>query len=39
MYSTTHSLNSALDRSELPGSRLGRFASRERAPNTHWIGG
>jgi hypothetical protein len=39
MYSTTHSLTSALDGSEWSASRPGRFIPRERALDTHWIGG
>jgi len=39
MYSFTHSLNSALDGGEWSASRPGRFAPREKAPGTHWIGG
>jgi hypothetical protein len=39
MYSSTHSLTSALDGGEWSASRSGRFTSRERAPGTHWIGG
>jgi hypothetical protein len=38
MYSSTHSLTSALDAGEWSASRLGRFTPRERAPGTHWIG-
>jgi hypothetical protein len=38
-YSSTHSLTSALHRSEWSASRPGRFTPRERAPDTHWIGG
>jgi hypothetical protein len=38
MYSSTHSLTSALDGSEWSASRPGRFTPRERAPCTHWIG-
>jgi hypothetical protein len=38
-YSSTHYLTSALDGSEWPASRPGRFTPRERAPGTHWIGG
>jgi hypothetical protein len=34
-----HSLTSALDGGEWSALRPGRFISRERAPNTHWIGG
>jgi hypothetical protein len=36
---STHSLTSALDRSEWSASRPGRFTAGERAPGTHWIGG
>jgi hypothetical protein len=32
-------LTSALDRGEWSASRLGRFTARERALNTHWMGG
>jgi hypothetical protein len=39
MYSSTHSLTSALDGGEWSASRTGRFTPRERAPGTHWIGG
>jgi hypothetical protein len=39
MYSSTHSLNSALDGGEWSASRPGRFIPRERATGTHWIGG
>jgi hypothetical protein len=39
MYSSTHSLNSALDGGEWSASRPGRFTLRERAPVTHCIGG
>jgi hypothetical protein len=38
-YSSMHSLTSALDGGEWSASRPGRFAPRERAPGTHWIGG
>jgi hypothetical protein len=38
-YSSTHSLTSALDEGEWSASRLGRFTPKERAPDTHWIGG
>jgi hypothetical protein len=38
-YSSTHSLISALDGGEWSASRPNLFASRERAPGTHWIGG
>jgi hypothetical protein len=38
-YSSTHSLTSALDGSEWPTSRPGRFTPRERTAWTHWIGG
>jgi hypothetical protein len=38
-YSSMYSLTSALDGGERPDSRPGRFAPRERAPGTHWIGG
>jgi hypothetical protein len=39
MYSSTHSLTSTLDGGEWLASRLGRFTTREKSPNTHWIGG
>jgi hypothetical protein len=39
MYSSTHSLTSALDGGEWSASRPARFTPRERAPSTHWIGG
>jgi hypothetical protein len=39
MYSSTHSLTSALDGGELSASHPNRFTPRERAPGTHWIGG
>jgi hypothetical protein len=39
MYSSTHSLTSALDGGEWSASRTGHFTSRERASGTHWIGG
>jgi hypothetical protein len=39
MYSSTHSLTSAVDGYEWSASRPGRFTPRERAPGTHWIGG
>jgi hypothetical protein len=39
MYSSTHSLTSALDGGEWSASRPGRFTPKERAPGTHWIGG
>jgi hypothetical protein len=39
MYSSTHSLTSALDGGEWSASRSGRFTPRERAPGIHWIGG
>jgi hypothetical protein len=39
MYSSTHSLTSALDGGEWSASRPGCFTSRGRAPATHWIGG
>jgi hypothetical protein len=38
MYSSTHSLTSALDGGEWSASRPGRFIPRER-PSTRWIGG
>jgi hypothetical protein len=39
MYSSKHSLTSALDGAEWSASRRSRFTSRERALFTHWIGG
>jgi hypothetical protein len=39
MYSSIHSLTSALDGGELSATRPGRFTAKERAPGTHWIGG
>jgi hypothetical protein len=39
MYSSTHSLTSALDGAEWSASRPGHFTPKERAPGTHWIGG
>jgi hypothetical protein len=39
MYSSTHSLTSALDTGEWSASRPGRFTSGERAFGTHRIGG
>jgi hypothetical protein len=39
MYTSTHSLTSALGGGEWSASRPGRFTPRERAPDTHWIGG
>jgi len=39
MYSSIHSLTSALDGGEWSASRLAHFTSRERTPDTHWIGG
>jgi hypothetical protein len=39
MYSSTHSLTSALDGGGWSASRPGRFTLTERAPSTHWIGG
>jgi hypothetical protein len=39
MYSSTHSLTSALDGGEWSASRPGRFTLREKAPGTHCIGG
>jgi hypothetical protein len=38
-YSSTHYLTSALDGGEWSASLPGRFTPRERAPDTHWIGG
>jgi hypothetical protein len=37
-YSSTHSLTSALDGGEWSAARPGRFAPKERAHGTHWIG-
>jgi hypothetical protein len=39
MYSSTHSLTSALDGGEWSASRPCRFTPTERAPGTHWTGG
>jgi hypothetical protein len=39
IYSSTHSLTSALDGGEWSASRLGPFTPMERAPGTNWIGG
>jgi hypothetical protein len=39
MYSSMHSLTSALDGVERSASRPDRFTPRERASFTHWIGG
>jgi hypothetical protein len=39
MYSSTHSLTSALVGGEWSASCSGLFTPRERAPGTHWIGG
>jgi hypothetical protein len=39
MYSSTHSLTSALDGGGWSASRPGHFTPRERAPGTNWIGG
>jgi hypothetical protein len=38
-YSSTHSLNSALEEGEWWASRPGRFTPKERIPCTQWIGG
>jgi hypothetical protein len=38
MYSSTHSLTSALDGGEWSASRPGRFTPREITSGTHWIG-
>jgi hypothetical protein len=38
MYSSTHSLTSALDGGEWLASSPGRFTPKERAPVTHRIG-
>jgi hypothetical protein len=37
-YSSTHSLNSALDGGKWSASRPGRITPSERAAVTHWIG-
>jgi hypothetical protein len=39
MYSSTHSLTSALDGGGWSASRPGRFTPRERDTDSHWIGG
>jgi hypothetical protein len=39
MYSSTHSLTSALEGGEWSASSSGRLTPRERVPGTHWIGG
>jgi hypothetical protein len=39
MYSSTHSLTSAVDGGEWSASRPGRLTRRKRASGTHWIGG
>jgi hypothetical protein len=39
VYSSTHSLTSALDAGEWSASRPGRFPPRKRVPGTYWIGG
>jgi hypothetical protein len=39
MYSSTHSLTSALDGGEWSASRPDSFNPREWIPDTHWIGG
>jgi hypothetical protein len=39
MYSSTHSLTSALDGGEWLASRPSRFSPTERTPGTHWVGG
>jgi hypothetical protein len=39
MYSSTHSLTSALDGGKWSASRPGRFTTRKGASGTHWIGG
>jgi hypothetical protein len=39
MYSSSHSLTSALAGGEWSASRPGRLPPRERAPGTHWTGG
>jgi hypothetical protein len=38
IYSSTHSLTSALDGDEWWASGPGRFTPREKAPSIHWIG-
>jgi hypothetical protein len=38
-YISTLSFTSALDGGAWSAPRSGRFATRERAPGTHWIGG
>jgi len=38
-YSSTRSLSSELDGGGWSASRLGRFTPRERAPDTHTVGG
>jgi hypothetical protein len=38
-YSSTYSLTLALDRGEWSASHPSCFTPRERAPDTHWIGG
>jgi hypothetical protein len=38
MFSSMHSLTSALDGGKWSASRPSRFTSRERAPGIHWIG-
>jgi hypothetical protein len=38
-YRSTHSLTSVLDGGGLSASRLVRFAPKEKAPGTLWIGG
>jgi hypothetical protein len=37
MYSSTHSLTSALDGGEWSASRPDRFIPRETAPGIHWM--
>jgi hypothetical protein len=39
MYSSTHSLTSALRGTRWSASRPDRFIHREKIPGTHWIGG
>jgi hypothetical protein len=39
MYSSTHSLTSALGGGKWSASHLAHFTPRERAPGAHWIGG
>jgi hypothetical protein len=39
MYSSTHSLTSAVDGGEWSASRPGRFTPGQKAPGINWIGG